>query len=144
MPSSKPISTVVGLVGRVRGRDDPLPHGFVGRVGGIFEHAAFVAQVPDVAVAAVNILGGLLDGNVVRLRVRDRIFARDDVPFAPRGDDRKLGRERLGGQLEANLVVAFARAAVRQGVGADFLRDFHLALREHGRAKEVPSKYLCS
>ena len=66
VPASNPISTVVGLIGRFRRRNDPLPHRFFRRVRGIFEHAAFMAQVPDVAVAAVNILLGLLDGNIVR------------------------------------------------------------------------------
>src|SRR5439155_7951418 len=43
-------------------RNSPLPHGFAGSVGGIFEFAAFVAEVPDVAIAAVNVLFALLDG----------------------------------------------------------------------------------
>ena len=64
-----------GLVGGLRRRDDPLPHGFLGRICGIFENAAFMAQVPDIAVAAVNILGGLLDGNVV-LAERRRLHLR--------------------------------------------------------------------
>ncbi len=42
-------------------RNDPLPHRFLGLVRGIFEHAAFVAQVPDVAVARVNVRLGLFD-----------------------------------------------------------------------------------
>ena len=54
------------------------------------------------------------------------------LPFAPGSDDGKFGRESLGCQLEADLVVAFAGAAVRERVGADFLRDFHLALGEQG------------
>ena len=121
--ASKPISTVVGCVGRLRGRSDPLPHGFVGRVRGIFEHAAFVAQVPDVAVAAVDILLGLLDGNIVRLRVGDGFFARDDIPFAPRSDDLQFRREGFGGKLETDLIVAFAGAAVRHGIGAEFFGE---------------------
>ena len=52
VPSSKPISTSAGLFGAFSGESDPLPHGFVRSVGGIFEHAAFMAQMPDIAVAA--------------------------------------------------------------------------------------------
>ena len=47
----------------------------------------------------------------------------------------KFGRERFRGEFETHLVVAFAGAAVREGVGADFSGDFHLALREQ-RARE--------
>ena len=145
VPPSKPISTVGWLLGRLRGRDDPLPHRFVRRVGGIFQHPAFVAQVPDVAVAAVNIFCRLLDGNVVRARVVNGFFARDDVPFAPRRDDLQFRSKRLGGELETHLVVALAGAAVRHGVRAEFLGELHLALaRASGRANEVPSRYLCS
>ena len=58
------------LVRRFFRRDDPLPHRFVRLVRGIFEHAAFVAQVPDVAVARINVGLGLLDGHVVRIAHR--------------------------------------------------------------------------
>src|SRR6267378_3515473 len=34
-------------------RNDPLPHRFVWRAARIFELAAFVAEMPDVAIAAV-------------------------------------------------------------------------------------------
>ena len=47
-------------------------------------------------------------------------------------------------QLKANLIVAFSRAPVRQRVGTQLFRQFHLTLREQGLANEVPSKYLCS
>src|SRR6267154_169105 len=74
-------------------RDDPLPHGFVRGIGGIFEFAAFVAEVPDVAVAAVDIFFALLDGDIVFLRVGDGVFAGVDVPLAPRGDDLQTGSD---------------------------------------------------
>ena len=61
-------------------------------------------------------------------RVGDGVFARVDLPFAPRRDDGKLGRERFAGQLEAHLVVALAGAAVGERVGADFLGDLDLSL----------------
>ena len=51
-------------------RDSPLPHGFVWRVGGIFELAAFVAEVPDVTVATVDIFLALFHLHVVFLRRR--------------------------------------------------------------------------
>ena len=85
--SFEPDLDFLGLVRSLFRRNDPLPHGFIRRVGGIFQLAAFVAEVPDVAVAAVNILLALLDGNIVLLRVGDGVFARIDVPLAPGRDD---------------------------------------------------------
>src|SRR5882757_8210422 len=72
-----------GLVWSFFRRDSPLPHSFAGGVGRIFEFAAFVAEVPDIAVAAVNVLFAFLDGHVVLFRVSDGVFAGVDVPFAP-------------------------------------------------------------
>ena len=145
MPPSKADFDGSGLLGRLCGRDDPLPHRFIGCVGGIFQHSAFVAQVPDVAVAAVNVFGGLLDGNIVSARVVNSFFARYDVPFAPWRDDLQFRRKRLGGEFEAHLVVALAGAAVRYGVRAEFLvRVAPGAAQATGRAKEVPKRYLCS
>ena len=74
-----------GFVGSFFRRDGPLPHGFVGRVGGIFEFAAFVAEVPDVAVAAVDILFALLDGDVVLLRRRRWRLRESRCPIRARG-----------------------------------------------------------
>src|SRR5262249_27597149 len=101
-----------GFVRRVFGRRDPLPHGFAGSVGGILELAAFVAEVPDVAVAAVDVFLALLDGDVVFLGVGDRVFARVDVPLAPRCYDLELRGDGFVSQFEADLVVAFASAPV--------------------------------
>src|SRR5256885_16466283 len=120
-----------GLVRSFFGRGDPLPHGLVGRVGGIFQFAAFVAEVPDVAVAAVNVFFALLDGNVVLLRVGDGVFARIDVPLAPGRDDPHVGSDGLVSQLETNLVVAFAGAAVRESISAELQRDLRLALGQN-------------
>ena len=72
-------------------------------------------------------------------RRRSLLRARD-VPFAPRRDDRQFRRERFGGQLKAHLIVAFARAAVSQGVGADFLaRVPPAASRSPGARRTCPA-----
>ena len=84
VPASKPISTVVGTIGRFGRRDDPLPHRFLGRIRGIFEDAAFVAQVPDIAVAAVDVLGRLLDRDIVLASVGDSLFTRVDASIRAR------------------------------------------------------------
>src|SRR5260221_6313987 len=122
-------------------RNSPLPHGFAGSVGGIFEFAAFVAEVPDVAVAAVNVLFALLDGNVVFFRVGDGVFERVDIPFAPGGADLHVRRDGFVGEFEADLVVAFAGAAVGETVCAEFDPYFCLWLADdgtrHGRSEEI-------
>ena len=74
------------------------------------------------------------DGGVV-----DGVFARDDVPLAPRRDDVQLRRERLIGELEADLIVALAGAAVRERVAAGGERDLDLLAgdeRPRGRRAE--------
>ena len=67
-------------------------------------------------------------GNAVRLGVREQLFARSQVPFAPRRDDPDVRLERVVAELEAHLVVALAGGAVRDGVGAGFARDLDQAL----------------
>ena len=119
------------LVRRFFRRRDPLPHRFLGFVRGIFEHAAFMAQVPDIAVARIDVRLGLLDGHLVRIRVGDGVLARVDGPLAPRRDDFHVRRDGFVRQLEAHLIVALARAAVRHGVGAGFESDFRLPLGDH-------------
>ena len=91
-----------------------------------------MAEVPDVSIAAVDVRFGLLDGHVVSASVPDRVFARSDVPLAPRGDDFEAGRDGLVRQLETHLIVAFPRAAVRQRVGAHAQPDFGLTLGHYG------------
>jgi len=71
----------------------------------------------------------------VRASVGDGFFPRGDFPLAPRRDDGQLRPEGLGGKLEAHLVIALARAAVGQGVRADFLGEFHLPLGQQRARK---------
>ena len=52
----------------------------------------------------------------------------DELPFAPRRDHLDVGLQRIIAELEADLVVALARRAVTDGVGADLPRDLDLAL----------------
>src|SRR5258708_39407878 len=122
----------LGLVRRFLRRGDPLPHGLVRCVGGIFELAAFLAKVPGVAVAAADGFLALLHGDFVGFGVSDGVLARIDVPFAPRRNDLQMGRNRFVGELEANLIVALAGAAMREAVSAKFQRKFRLALCQHG------------
>src|SRR5690348_12758599 len=122
----------LGLVGSLFRRNSPLPHGFVWRIGRVFEFATFVAQVPDVTVTAVNVLLGLLNGNLVLFGVRDGILAGVNVPFTPWRDNLQIGRDGLVSQFKANLVVAFSGAAVGKAIRTELQCEFRLALGEHG------------
>ena len=128
----------VGRLRRLRGQHE---HVRLGRRIRILEVAAFVGEMPEVGIARIDLLLRRGDGNALRRRVVDRVFAAADVPLAPRRDDGKLGRERREGHLEANLIVALAGAAVRERVGADAMRDLDLTLGDerarHRGAEQV-------
>src|SRR5580700_8175587 len=87
--------------------------------------------MPDIAVARINVRLGLLDGHFMRIRINDGVLARVDGPLAPRRDNFYFRRDGFVRQLEAHLIVALARAAVRDGIGAGLERDFRLALGDH-------------
>lgn len=67
--------------------------------------------------------------------------ARAQVPFAPGRDHLDRGIKGIGGQLEADLVIALAGGAMGNGVGAGFLSDFDKALGDqrtgNGGAEQV-------
>src|SRR5205085_1019845 len=66
----------------------------------------------------------------------------DDVPLAPRGDDGEVRGEGLVGQLEADLVVALAGAAVGERVAAGGEGDFDLLLGEQRAGDRSPEEVL--
>ena len=91
-----------------------------------------MGDVPDVAVHGVGTV--LLDrhGDVARLGVLDLLFAGLDVPDTPGGDDLHVGVEGLDGQLEADLVIALAGAAMANGGAVLLVGDLHQALGDQG------------
>src|SRR5207253_7013983 len=107
----------------------------------LFELSALVAEVPDVAVAAVDVFLALLDRHLVLLRVSDGILARLNLPLPPGRDDLDMRCDGFIRQFEAHLIVALAGAAVGQAVGRKLESDFRLALVNdracHGGAKQV-------
>src|ERR1039457_4477456 len=131
----------LGHVRRLLGIDRELEHRGLGLEPGLFQRAALVREMPEVAVARVGILlrGG--DGDAPRRGVVDGVLARRDVPLAPRRDDRELRRERHVRELEPDLVVALPGAAVRERVAARRERDLDLLLGDErarrGRAEQV-------
>ncbi len=132
---------VLRLVRRLFGADRELVHLLLGLVPGVFEDAALVGEVKDVAVAAVDVLLGLGYRDVVLLGVTDGVLAALDFPLAPGGDDLELGVQGHNGELEAHLVVAFAGAAVRYRLRALGLGGFDEFLGDqgpgHGGAEQV-------
>ena len=90
-----------------------------------------MAQVPEVAVAAVNLLPAGGDGDAALLGVIQTVFAGFQRPFAPGGNDFQFGRKRLKGMLEAHLIIALAGTAVGNSRGAFLKRYFHLILGDY-------------
>src|SRR3954454_21787106 len=97
--------------------------------------------MPEGAGALVRILLRGRHGDAARGGVVDGVFARDDVPLAPRRDHVELRRERLIRELKTDLIVALSGAAVRERVASGRERDLNLLARDQrtcgGRAKEV-------
>ena len=70
----------------------------------------------------------LVDRDLVLFGEFQQLGAAGQVPFAPGGDDRHVGLQRVIGELEANLVVALAGRAMGDRIGADLFGDLDLAL----------------
>src|SRR4029077_7804003 len=71
----------------------------------------------------------------------EAVFARLEIPLAPRRHDFQFGSERLVSHLEADLVVALAGTSVADGRGSFAQRVFTLWVRDHGprerRAEQI-------
>ena len=112
----------------------------------VLDLAALVRDVPQVAILGVELLLRLRDRDVVLDGIVDRclpiVQAVGKKPrILPRRDDRERRIERHARQLEPHLVVALARCAVGDGVGARLVRHVHLRLRDQrprdARAQQV-------
>ena len=104
----------------------------LGLVAGVLQVEALVAQVPEVLVLGVVGFPADLEGHVMRLGVVDLLVPGLDGPFPPGSDHGHVRQEVLDGQLEADLVVALAGAAVADGVRVFLLRDLRQALGDAG------------
>ena len=100
-----------------------------------------MGQMPDVLILGVVCFTVDLQRNVVCFRILDFFFSRFDAPLSPRSDDGHFGSKRLNGQLETDLIVALAGAAVADGVCALGLGNFNDTLCDDragkGRAEQV-------
>ena len=142
-PFSKPISIVVALSGASSGETRALED--VGRrlLVRVLQHLSLRGGVQKVGVDREGRLAALVlgDEDLVLLGEVDQVGARLELPFPPRRDDLDVGVERIGGQLEAHLVVALAGRAMGDRVGAASacaISTRRLAIS--GRAIEVPSR----
>ena len=99
-----------------------------------------MADVPEIAIAAVNLLPACGDLNAVLLCVVQTIFARLQIPLPPRCNHFEFRRQRLICQLESNLVVAFSGAAMRERRRAFAERDFNLMFRNDGTRQRSPQQ----
>src|SRR4029077_11111883 len=90
-----------------------------------------MADVPKIAVTAMDLLAALSHRNAMRFGVIKTILARLEIPLAPGSDDFQLRRQRLVRQFEAHLIVAFSSASVSDGVRTLAQRHLNLVLGNH-------------
>ena len=112
-------------VRRVHRRDGALVDEFRRLQPRILQHLALGGRVQKVGVDRERRFALLVlrHRDLVLLGEVQQVGARLERPVAPRRDDLDVGVQRIGGQLEADLVVALAGRAVRDGVGAGFAGD---------------------
>ena len=84
-----------------------------------------VAQMPQVLILGVVSLLVDLQRDVVRLSVLDLLLTAVQLPETPRSDDVHLRCERMDRQLETNLVVALAGAAMADRICAFLERNIY-------------------
>ena len=107
----------------------------------VLQDAALEADVQQVAVHASRASLRHRHRDVVLLGVVDQLGRGEFRSHSRQGAMTLMsGFEGVGGELEADLVVALAGGAVGDGVGALRGGDLHLRLAIRGRAMEVPSR----
>ena len=125
----------LGFVGRFFRTDRQAPHAVVGRVIGVFQDAAFIADVQQVGVHGIgwgSFALGTVHRNAVLVGVAHEFFAGEQIPFTPGRNDLHIGHQGVSAQLETHLVVAFASRAMADGVGLGFAGDLHQTLGDQG------------
>ena len=126
---------LLGRVRRVLRRRRHRPDVCGRLVPGVLEDAALDRAAPEVVVDRVGLGRRRRDGNAVALGPVHLLLAREEVPLAHGRQDLEAGVERVDARLEADLVVALARAAVRDVGGAGLVRDLDELLDDH-RARQ--------
>ena len=119
-------SNVFVTVGRILWTGGDHPDVFWWGIPWVFQFAALMADVPDVCVAAVNLLSAGGGGDVARLEVGQHGLTALQIPDAPRADDSQLRCQRRVRAFETNLIVSLTGAAVAECVGTSGKRHFDL------------------
>ena len=70
------------------------------------------------------------DRNLAFIGIVNRVFTRDDAPFAPGSNDRQFGCESFESQFKTYLVVALASAAMLERIATSTQRNLDLLLRD--------------
>ncbi len=99
-------------IGCLRRVDGPAVNVVARRHPGILQNSRFDRSAPQVHIDRVDRLLGYRDLDVPCLCVLDLLFARQTHADPHRGDDCERWVEGMGGDIEADLVVALAGAAV--------------------------------
>src|SRR5262249_23558488 len=109
----------------------------------ILKHFSLGRGVQQVRIDRKRRFAALIFGNwnLMPFSKLDELGPRGQIPLSPRRDYRHIWLERIVGQLEADLIVAFAGCAMCHRIGADFLRNLDLLFGDQrprdGRAKQV-------
>ena len=99
------------------------------------ELSALVAEVPKIAISAVNLLSARRNRHLVRFSVVDCIFTRLDLPLTPWSDHFELWRQCLKSMFKTDLIIAFAGAAMGYRSRAFLQSHFDLGLRQNRTRK---------
>ena len=126
----KPDFDHLGLIRGLFGADRALIDIFGRFLRRVFQHFAFGRGVQQVRINAERRFAALVlgDRNLVRLGIFQQMGARQQRPFAPRGNHPQMGVQRQRRQFKPHLIVALAGRAMRHGIGPGFSRDFHQTL----------------
>ena len=97
----------------------------VGGLCRILKLKSLVADMPDIAVAAIAVVG--LEGkiDVMSRAIFQLLLTGLDIPGSPGSNDLHLGSQRLDAQLETNLIVSFSGSAMADGNSALLFGDIH-------------------
>src|SRR5207247_7461000 len=86
--------------------------------------------MPDIAIAAVNLVGCSGNRNIAFFSVGNRFVPGPDIPLAPWRHNFELRRKRLICELKYYLIVALAGTHVCNGISTFFPRDLNLTIRQ--------------
>ena len=124
-----------GIIRRLLGRHGHFkePVLAIGRlVCRIFQVKPFMGKVPEVLILGIVGFAVDFERNVMRLGIGDLILAGFELPFPPRGNDRKFRGKRLDCKLKAHLIVSLAGAAMANRISALLLGNFNKPLCDGG------------